>query len=352
MPYFSAMQIRPVLSAALTAVVAATTLTAMARPAQAANNAQTCSRQVTMRGYSDALDKTTYQGAFVGDLSSLTTDRRGSLFALSDRSKVFTLDHQFRPAAVTSLADEQGRALDSEGLAVERNGDFLVTSELEPSVRRFDQQGRLLGRLPVPDTFQVTPDGHGILNRTLEGLTLDRGGRTLVAAMEGWLTSDGMNTRRFQTWERHGRHDFQLARQWAYTAEPGYGISEIAATGDGRYLALERSFAAKVGWTAKLYLADPRGATDTSDMQALANDQPGVRFAKRTLLADLSGTCPSLGAVSHIPSQANPLIGNIEGMTIVGREPGGRLRLLMTTDDGESASEITRLYHVTVRLPH
>ncbi len=345
------MQIRPVLSAALAVVVAATTLTAMASPAQATNSVQTCSRQVTMRGYSDALDKTTYQGAFVGNLSSLTAGRRGRLFALSDRSKVFTLDHRLRPAAVMSLADEAGRALDSEGLAVERSGDLLVTSELEPSVRRFDRHGRLLGRLPVPDTFRVAPVGHGILNRTLESLTLDHGGRTLVAAMEGWLTTDGMNTRRFQTWERHGR-GFRLARQWAYTAEPGYGISEITATGDGRYLVLERSFAANLGWTAKLYLADPRRATDTSDIQALANDQPGVRFAKRTLLADLSGTCPSLGAVSHIPGQANPLIGNIEGMTIVGREHGGRLRLLMTTDDGESASEITRLYDVTVRLPH
>ncbi|MFG2141923.1 esterase-like activity of phytase family protein [Streptomyces sp. NPDC048650] len=346
------MQIRPVLSAAVAAVVAATTLTAMASPAQATTKAQTCSRQVTMRGYSDALDKTTYQGAFVGDLSSLATDRRGHLFALSDRSKVFTLDHQLRPRAVTSLTDENDRALDSEGLAVERNGDFLVTSELEPSVRRFDRHGRLLGRLPVPDTFQVAPAGHGILNRTLEGLSLDHGGRTLVGAMEGWLTTDGMNTRRFQTWERHGRHDFRLARQWAYTAEPGYGISEIAATGDGRYLVLERSFAANVGWTAKLYLADPRHATDTSRVKALAEDQPRVRFAKRTLLADLSGTCPSLGAVSHIPSQANPLIGNIEGMTIVSRERGGRLKLLLVTDDGESPAEITRLYDVTVRLPH
>lgn len=79
---------------------------------------------------------------------------------------------------------------------------------------------------------------------------------------------------------------------------------------------------------------------------------PGSGFAKRTLLADLSGTSPSLGAVSHIPSQANPLIGSIEGMTIVGREHGGWLRLLMTTDDCESAREITRLYDVPVRLPH
>ncbi|MFG2864704.1 esterase-like activity of phytase family protein [Streptomyces sioyaensis] len=346
------MQIRSVLSAALSAVVAATTLTAMASPAQAVSNARACSQQVTVRGYSDDLDKTEYKGAFVGDLSALATDSGGRLFALSDRSKVFAMEHRLRPAGVISLADESGRALDSEGLAIERNGDFLVASELEPSVRRFDQRGRLLGRLPVPESFQVAPAGHGIVNRTLEGLTLDHGGRTLVASMEGWLTTDGMNTRRFQTWERHERGDFRLGRQWAYTAEPGYGISEIAATDDGRYLVLERSFAASVGWTAKLYLADPRRATDTSDVQALANDQPGVRFAQRTLLADLSGTCPSLGAVSHIPSQANPLIGNIEGLAILGHERGGRLRLLMTTDDGESTSEITRLYDVTVRLPH
>ncbi|UQA96718.1 hypothetical protein [Streptomyces halobius] len=43
------MQIRSVLSAALAAVVAATTLTAMGSPAQAASQAQTCSRQVAVR---------------------------------------------------------------------------------------------------------------------------------------------------------------------------------------------------------------------------------------------------------------------------------------------------------------
>ncbi|MEU8911724.1 esterase-like activity of phytase family protein [Streptomyces nigrescens] len=344
------MQIRSVLAAALSTVVAATTLTAFASPAQAASSSA-CSQQVTMRGYSDALDKTSYEGAFVGNLSSLAKDHRGHVFALSDRSKVFTLDHRLRPAGITSLADENGRALDSEGMAIERDGHFLVSSELEPSVRRFDRHGRLVGRLPMPDAFQGAPAGHGILNRTLEGLALDRGGRTLVGAMEGWLTTDGITTRRFQTWERHG-HNYRLARQWAYTAERGYGISEIAATGDGRYLVLERSFAASIGWTAKLYLADPRRATNTSDVQVLTDEQPGVRFAKRTLLVDLSGTCPSLGAPSHIPSQANPLIGNIEGMTIVSRERGGSLKLLLVTDDGESPAEITRLYDVTVRLPH
>ncbi len=67
------------------------------------------------------------------------------------------------------------------------------------------------------------------------------------------------------------------------------------------------------------------------------------------MLADLAA-CPSLGATAKQP-QPNPLLDNIEGMTITAHKPGGRLRLLLVSDDNQGATQTTRLYSLTVRLP-
>ncbi|MBI0313053.1 esterase-like activity of phytase family protein [Streptomyces javensis] len=339
------MRLRPAVAAVTTAVTAATCLTAVASPASAHPAPRACSPSARVTGYSDALDKTTFRGAYVGNLSALAVDTNGRLTALSDRSKLFTLDRHARPASVVSFADETGQQLDSEGLAIQRDGTRLITSETEPSVRRYDRRGRLLERLPVPGALQT----HKVSNRTFEGLTLDDHGNTLIASMEGWLTTDGTDTRRIQTWRRGHRGDFRLGRQFAYMGDTGYGIAEIEAIGDGRLLVLERSFASSVGWTAHLYVADPRSATNVSGITGLANLASGVRFASKTLIARLED-CPPLGAPSKVEGQANPLLGNIEGMAITGLRRGG-LHLTLVTDDGESTTEITRLYGLDVRLP-
>lgn len=144
------------------------------------------------------------------------------------------------------MADETGKPLDSEGLAIDRDGTRLITSETEPSIRRYTRDGKIVGRLPVPPDLQVTPAGRATTNLTFEGLTLQPGGRTLIASMEGPLSGDRADLLRFQTWKRKG-HDFRLSSQYAYPVTPGGpGVSEITATGDGRLLVLERGFTANV----------------------------------------------------------------------------------------------------------
>ena len=56
------------------------------------------------------------------------------------------------------------------------------------------------------------------------------------------------------------------------------------------------------------------------------------------------------GATAPGP-QANPLLDNIEGMTITGTRPGGAGELLLVSDDNENANQITRTYRLTARLP-
>lgn len=309
-----------------------------------------CSPAVNIDGFSDALDKTTFDGVFVGNLSALAVDTDGHIAALGDRSSLYSLDARTRqPVGVVNLADENGQPLDSEALVIDRDGTRLITSEIEPSIRRYTRDGKIIGRLPVPDALRVAPAGRATTNLTFEGLTLRPGGRTLVASMEGALSGDGADLVRFQTWQRKGlSRDFGLSAQYAYQVDSGLGVSDITSTPDGRLLVLERGFTAGVGNTVRLYLADLRHATDVSRTETLTG-RPGVRLIGKTLLADL-GKCPSLGATAKQP-QPNPLLDNIEGITVTGRAPGGGLRLLLTSDDNQSATQITRLYSLTATLP-
>ncbi|GGW78939.1 esterase-like activity of phytase family protein [Streptomyces lomondensis] len=313
--------------ALLTAGLAAATCLTAAGPAQARAQ-HACSPSVSLDRFSDALDKTTYDNTFVGNFSALAVDRDGSLAALSDRSSLFRLDATtLKPRSVTPLTDETGAELDSEGLVVDRDGTYLVSSETEPSVRRYSRTGAILDRLPVPDDLRVSPAGRGRPNGTFEGLTLLPDGRTLVASMEYALSGDPADTVRLQTWKRHGAH-FRLAAQYTYRTDPGLGVPEIQATPDGRLLVLERGFTAGVGNTVRLYLADPRH---------------GMR---KTLLTDLV-TCPTLGATAKQP-QPNPLLDNIEGMTITGRAKD-RLKVLLVSDDNQNPAQTTRFYSLRVR---
>ncbi|MER7574427.1 esterase-like activity of phytase family protein [Streptomyces sp. NPDC126514] len=339
------MRMRTVLSTATAALAAATCLTAAGPSSAAGPQHHTCSPYVSVDRFSDALDKTTYQGTYVGNLSALSVDRDGSLVAVSDRSALFSLDARtLAPRSVVPLADENGAPLDSEGLVVDRDGTRLISTEGEPAVRRHAADGRILDRLPVPDALRVAPAGRAVPNGTFEGLTRLRGG--LLASMEYALSGDSAGLVRFQTWDRH-RDGFTLAAQYGYRADTGLGVPEITALPDGRLLVLERGFTAGVGNTVRLYLADPRRATDTSSIENLTG-QDGVRLIRKTLLADLAA-CPDLGATAKQP-QPNPLLDNIEAMTVTGRAKGGALKVLLASDDNQNPAQTTRFYSLRVRV--
>ncbi|RSN48263.1 hypothetical protein DMH12_27615 [Streptomyces sp. WAC 04229] len=322
------------LLAALTTSLAAAGCLIAAGPAVAQERPQgnACSPAVSLTGYSDALDKTTHDGTYVGNLSALARGGRGTVAALSDRSALFRLDaRSLQPRNVTPLADENGAALDAEGLVADGDGTYLVSSETEPSVRRYSRTGEILGRLPVPDALRTAPEGRARANGSFEGLTLLPGGRTLIASMEYPLAGDPADLVRFQSWRRTGHGGFGLGTQYTYRTDGGLGVSEVTATPSGRLLVLERGFTSGVGNTVRLYLTDrPRGGT------ALG----------KTLLADLAH-CPSLGATAEQP-QPNPLLDNFEGMAVTGRSKG-RLDVLIVSDDNQNAVQTTRFLRLRVR---
>ncbi|MGI5196764.1 esterase-like activity of phytase family protein [Streptomyces sp. CA-288835] len=315
-----------------------------------------CSGQVRIRAFSDDLDKKTLDGVFVGNMSALAVDRGGRITAVSDESYLYSLKVREKgralsaeAVAVAPLTDVNGAAPDSEGLAVDRDGSRLISSETEPSVTRYDRDGKAVEALPVPGALAVAPAGRAVRNQTFEGLTLQTGGRTLVASMEGSLAGDETGVVRLQTWHRAGLgKPFKTGAQYGYQADQGLGVVELAPAGDGRLLVLERGFTAGVGNTVRLYLADPRGADDVSGIENVTSGG-AARLASKTLLADLAD-CPTLGATAEQP-QPNPLLDNIEGLAVTGRTATGRVKILLVSDDNERDTQITRLYSLDVRLP-
>ncbi|MDW5594542.1 esterase-like activity of phytase family protein [Conexibacter stalactiti] len=336
-----------------------------------------CSPDATLLGFSDQLDKTTFAGGDVGGLSALTlgggagwaanartlVDNQGATNARTYDLRIGARGRHGRDGApdvrvtgTTTLRRPDGTAytgrdLDGEGLVTLRDGSLLVSSETEPSIRRFSRSGRQLGELPVPERFRIAPAGEASTNQALEGLGASPDGRTLFAAMEGPLsadgtTADGRARNRILRYTADRRGDWTLAGQLGYATDPGLAITEVQVVDDEQLLVLERGFVAGAGNTIRVYQAFLAGADDVSGEPTLARD--GVRLVAKRLLADL-GDCPP-GDATNPGRQANPLLDNVEGMALGERLRDGARELYLLSDDNFSSGQVTRLYRLAVTL--
>lgn len=359
----------------LLAVLAATLIAWAAYvpgPANAApprDGAPECSPGVDLYGFSDALDKTTFRGTSVGGLSGITYDaQRDVYYALVDNqgttaSRFYTL--RFRTDGkkvrkpkvldVTILRDEDGTPFtganfDGEGIALTPEGDLLVSSETEPSIRRFAPDGTYLGELQVPDRFLVGSGG-GQTNQTFESLSLSPDGGSLFTINEGYLagdgeTADGADRLRILRYENDAQRGYVPAEEFYYQADPGLGVPEIVALSDDELLVLERGFESGVGNTIRIYRVSLDGATDVSGVDSLATSD--AEPVQKELLVDLAD-CPSGGATTAPGSvQSNPLLDNFEALTLGPVLPDGRQSLVLASDDNFSGGQTTRLVVLAV----
>lgn len=357
----SLVAVLALLIAATTAIFAAQNPATAARPGAEAPD---CATGVDFLGFSDALNKRTYEGTAVGGLSALAYDgRRDTYYSLVDNgpapaseARFYTLRIPLKERLgtpqildVTTLKDGDGQPFtasnfDGEGLTLTRRGDLLASSETEPQVRRFDLEGNLIEELPVPRKFRVAPEGQAQRNQTFESLALAPNGRSLFTAVEGPLvpdgqTAEGENRIRILRYDDRGKGGFQPVEEFFYLTEPGQGIVEIVALSEDELLVLERGFQSGVGNTVRVFRVSLAGAEDVSDEPSLA--RPGLEPVEKELLVDVAD-CPSAGATTP-GTQPNPLLDNYESLALGQRLPGGRRALLLQSDDNLSAGQVTRL---------
>ncbi|MFI5698102.1 esterase-like activity of phytase family protein [Kribbella sp. NPDC051586] len=360
------------LAAAVVLTALTTTLTASALPARhggGGGGGAACSPDATFLGFSDALDKTTFDGQPVAGLSALNVTGSHSAVALVDNvattpARVFDLRVNGKPTSVsvdgmTILRRPDGTPynggdFDGEGLVVERgNRTILATSEREPSIRRFRlSDGKEIASLPVPSRFQVAPAGEATSNATFESLAVSRDGLSLFAGMEGPLAPDGTdaNNRTRNRIIRYAGlpgHAYRPIAQYAYKPDPGLALVELAWVSPTELVSMERTFTPGVGNTIRVFTVSLRRATDVTKVASLA-DAPAKVFLQKKQLFDLVN-CPPSGAVAKQP-QPNPLLDNVEALALGGYLPGGRRQLYLMSDDNNGATQITRFYSLAVKL--
>jgi hypothetical protein len=361
----------------------ATSAVAPAAHAQPASTSGSCAPGVEFLGFSEALNKTSFGGFDVAELSGLSYDRqRDVYYVIADRagsvqSHIFTLDLPLaRKAlgvpsirAVTVLRDESGVAFtgasfDGEGVALTRQGSLIVASEggsaagEQPEIRVFSRAGAQFGELAVPARFLV-----GTNNLSFESLALSPNGRSLFTATERALpavgsspadgqTADGRSRIRILRYEDRGPGGFRAAEQYYYLTDPDraandVGVVDLVALSETELLVLERGFVAGQGNTVRLYRVSLAGAQDVSAQPTLA--APGLTPLAKTLVFDLANCPPGGATIPPGATQPNALLDNFEGIALGPALPGGRRALVLISDDNAAANQVTRL--VVVAIP-
>jgi hypothetical protein len=363
----------------IAAVAAATLATAPAAGAHPAPSdpihlpvpKNSCAPSAVALSFSDALNKLDYHGAELGGLSSIAYDSRSHAWISAvdnngtDPARIWfyrNLDDPtvVRDPLVLKMPDgtpDNGMNSDNEGLAVLSDGDYVVSSETEPSIRIYGRNGVQKAALPVPARFAITgttPAGQATSNATLEGLTISPSGDEIIAAMEGALSGDvsttgDANLHRFLVYRADRRGHWSLTKQIAYRTEAGQRVPEVAAYGENSFLVEEASFSTTAGNAVSLYAVT--GLNHARDVSTIGNlsTAPTRDVVGKKLVADLV-KCPTLGATAK-ETQANPLLDNFEGMaiTISGRRPLTGVSLI--SDDKFSATQTTRILNLAVQLP-
>jgi len=224
-----------------------------------------------------------------------------------------------------------------------------------PTLREMKLDGSYLRDFSVPQTFvpvgtaaSTGANDTGIRNNlAFESLTLSRDGKQVYIATESALAQDGpIATVQAGTVTRVAQFDYasgQRTAEYAYqldaipvaptpsTSSADNGLVELLAVGDGRFLALERSFASGVGNNIRLYLTEIGDATNIAGISSLKGQS--VTAMRKTLLLDLGSLTNDDGTALKLD--------NVEGISF-GADVDGHQTLVLVSDNNFSSTQFTQ----------
>jgi len=182
------------------------------------------------------------------------------------------------------LLQRDKTGIDSEGLAVMRDGTFWVSDEYGPHIVHFDRNGIELERMSprgVQTSGRRLPAvlGHLRPNRGMEGITTTPSNRVLVGIMQSALYNPSKQAVANKSVTRILSFDLATGKTKQYLYQQGgdfWKNSEIRALDEHRFLVDEHN-----GKDVKhAYLIDLNGATDVSDP---ADSATGLKVNGKTI---------------------------------------------------------------------
>jgi hypothetical protein len=260
-------------------------------------------------------------------------------------------------AAFDATNSPASRRLDPEGIRVANcGGGFYVSDEYGPFLYEFGPNGRRVRSIPLPtklaiDLPSADPSvelGKNVFgrqaNRGMEGLAISPDGTKLYGILQSPLIQDGgldaalarvgKNVRIVEVDLKTGGF-----RELLYQLDSkSYGVSEILAVDDHRFLVLERD--GKVGIEAvfkKIVLIDISKASDIRSIPSLpvTGTPAGVTPVSKTVLVDLVAQLN--GPNASIPEK-------FEGLALGPDLQDGRHLLLVTVDNDFSTAKDSLIY--------
>ena len=228
--------------------------------------------------------------------------------------------------------------IDSEGLAVMKDGTFWVSDEYGPHIVHFDRNGFELERMSprgVQTNGRRLPAvlGHLRPNRGMEGLTTTPSNRVLVGIMQSALHNPSKDAVKNESVTRIVLFDLATGKTKQYLYRQGgnyWKNSEIRAIDEHRFLVDEHN-----GKDVKhVYLIDLRGATDVSDP---ADSENGFTVNGKAIEENTWEELAAAGIkpvskilVSDVKKDVNFQSSKFEGMWVA---DGGKTLWIINDDD-------------------